>query len=286
MLPGISSKSIWILTFLGLVWAVAAQQAEKPAEHPPEKPPLQNTGKPMVVEFHCAPEDLRSAGLSCTVEDPCPVFLELDGVEAVGNRIFLVGNIHTATTTLYSILLASDDTGKTWHEPFERLRAAGLDHVQFIDFENGWISGETLHPLPRDPFLLATSDGGQTWRSQPVFAEPQFGFIVQFAFNSRSSGTMVIDRGHGGESGRYELYETPNAGETWMLRQSSEKLIPMKHSSGAENADWRLRPDAATKAYRVERHVGGQWRAIASFAVSLGVCKPLEMPLASALPAL
>ncbi len=264
------------------MWAAAAQQAEKPAEHPPEKPPLQNTGKPMVVDYHCVPEDIRIAGLSCTIEDPCPVFLELDGVEAVGNRIFLVGNIHTATTTLYSILLASDDTGATWHEPYERLRTAGLDRVQFIDFENGWISGETLHPLPRDPFLLVTSDGGQTWRAQPVFAEPQFGFIVQFAFNSRSSGAMVIDRGHGGESGRYEFYETPNAGETWMLRQSSEKPIPMKHAGGAENADWRLRPDAATKAYRVERHVGAQWRVIASFAVSLGVCKPLEIPIAKA----
>ncbi len=261
----------------GLVWAAAAQ-VDKPAEPPAEKPPIRNTGKPMVVDFHCSDEDIRLAGLSCTIDDPCPLFLELDAVEAVGNRIFAVGNIHTATTTLYSVLLASDDTGKTWHEPYERLRAAGLDRIQFIDFENGWIGGEGLHPLPHDPFLLVTSDGGQTWREQPVFGDSQFGSILQFSFSSRTSGSLVIDRGRGGESGRYELYETPNAGETWMLRQSNERPIPMKRVTGTANADWRLRADAATKAYRIERRVGEAWRGVASFSVSIGTCKPPEMP--------
>jgi photosystem II stability/assembly factor-like uncharacterized protein len=44
---------------------------------------------------------------------------------------------------------------------------AGLDRIQFIDFENGWVSGEVQHPLPRDPFLLATTDGGKTWQRAP-----------------------------------------------------------------------------------------------------------------------
>jgi len=255
----------------------AAQQTQKPAEEAVPKPVLQYTGKPMVVECQCDETDIHSAGLSCTIEDPCPLFLELDGVEAVGNRIFLAGNIHSPTTTLYSVLLASEDAGKTWREPYERMRAAGLDRIQFVDFENGWISGELDQPLPRDPFLLTTSDGGKSWRVRPIFADPQFGSILQFSFTSRTNGSMVIDRGRASESGRYELYETPDAGQVWMLRQTNEHPIPLRRAA-APNTDWRLRADAATKSYRVEHHAGNTWHSVAAFAVSIGLCKPVEIP--------
>jgi photosystem II stability/assembly factor-like uncharacterized protein len=175
------------------------------------------------------------------------------------------------------VLLASDDAGKTWREPNERIRAAGLDHIEFIDFQNGWISGELLHPLPRDPFLLITSDGGQLWRVHPIFGEPRFGFIQQFWFGSRTNGSLLIDQGHAGESGRYELYETANSGETWTLRQTSERPLQMKHV-GPANEDWRLRADAATKSYRIERHSGDGWHGIAGFSVTIGACKPPEAP--------
>ena len=267
---------------------VAAAQVEKPVEQPAENPPLQNTGKPMIVDYRCGEEDIRLAGLSCTIDDPCPVFLELASVEAVGNRIFVAGNIHSSTTTLYSMLLASDDAGKTWREPYERMRLAGLDRIQFIDFENGWVGGEVQHPLPRDPFLLATTDGGKTWQAHPIFAEPQFGAILQFSFSSRTNGSLVVDRGRAGESGRYELYETPNAGESWSLRQTNERPIQMKHSIGAAEADWRVRADAASKSYHIERRAGGGWRGIAAFSVSIGACKPPEIPVtppADAVPA-
>jgi hypothetical protein len=253
----------------------ATAQVEKPAEQSAESPPLRNTGKPMIVDYHCGQEDIHLAGLSCTAEDPCPVFLELASVEAVGNRIFVAGNIHTASTTLSSVLVSSDDAGKTWAEPHERIRLAGLDLIQFVDFENGWVGGEVQHPLPRDPFLLATGDGGKTWQARPIFAEPQFGSVVDFQFSSRTNGFLVIDRARTGESGRYELYETLNAGETWMLRQTSERLIELMRAS--LNADWRMRADAASKSYRVERRAGESWRSVAAFSVSLGVCKPPEL---------
>ncbi|HXM44804.1 MAG TPA: hypothetical protein VN924_26445, partial [Bryobacteraceae bacterium] len=256
----------------------AAAQVEKPVEQPTEIPELRNTGKPMIVDYHCGEEDIRTAGLICTMEDPCPVYLELASVEAVGNRIFVAGNIHSPTTTLYSVLLASDDAGKTWREPQERIRLAGLDRIQFVDFENGWVSGEVQHPLPRDPFLLATTDGGKTWQAHSIFADPQFGSAVDFRFSSRTNGNLVIYRGRTGESGRFELYETPNAGETWILRQTSDRLIELMRQDPAD-ADWRLRADAASKSYRVERHAGGGWRGIAAFSVTIGVCKPPEIPV-------
>jgi hypothetical protein len=249
-----------------------------PAEQPAERLPLRNTGKPMVVEYHCSLDDIQFAGLSCTLDDPCPMYLELAAVEAVGNRIFLAGNIHSPSTTLYSVLLASDDAGKTWREPFERIRGVGLDHIQFVDFENGWISGEEQHPLPREPFLLNTSDGGRQWHLQPVFGEPRFGSILQFWFSSRSTGSLVVDLGQSGEGGRYALYETPNGGETWRQREANERPIQIKHAPDAGNADWRIRADRPTKSFHIERHTGERWQSIAGFSVSIGDCKPPPEP--------
>ena len=262
---------------------VCASNAQTPpatpaAEQATVLQPLRNAGKPMLVEYQCSLEDIQFAGLSCTEDDPCPIYLDLSAVEAVGNRIFLAGNIHSSSTTLYSMLLASEDAGKTWREPFGRLRGVGLDRIQFVDFENGWISGEEQHPLPREPFLLATSDGGRQWHLQPIFGEPRFGSILQFWFSSRTSGSLLLDLGQSSEGGRYALFETPNSGETWRLREVNERPIPIKRAADAGNAAWRIRADRATKSFHVERHPGERWQTMAAFSVSIGDCKPPEAP--------
>ncbi len=97
----------------------------------------------MRVPFQCTDDDMQWAGMSCSEEEPCPVYLEVSAMEPVGNRLVVVANIHTESITLYSVLLTSEDAGGTWREPYERTRGVGLDHVQFIDFQNGWISGQT-----------------------------------------------------------------------------------------------------------------------------------------------
>src|SRR5690348_7133218 len=193
--------------------APAAPIEPRPAEL--EKPAvLENNGKPMVLPFQCTDDDMQWAGMSCPEDQPCPVYVELASLETVGNRIIVVANIHSQSTTLYSVLLKSEDAGATWQEPYQRMKGVGLDHVQFIDFQNGWISGEELVPVSRDPFLLITSDGGKSWRARPVFGEGGGGAIRQFHFDSAASGALVIDRMESADSSRYELYETPNGGET------------------------------------------------------------------------
>jgi hypothetical protein len=252
----------------------AALGQDQPA--PAEKPPLRYDGKPILLEYNCTEDEIRAAGLSCSLEDPCPVFLELDSVETVGNTVFLAGNIHTATTTVASLLLASDDEGKSWREPYQRVPLAGLDRIQFVDFENGWVAGELQHPLPHDPFMLVTSDGGRSWQAQPLFGDQQFGSILEFSFSSAKNGSLIVDQGRSSDAGRYQLLETTNGGASWSLRQASDRLLQLKHGRG--ETDWRIKEDAATKAHRIERHAGEAWRMVASFSISLGACKPPEPP--------
>jgi hypothetical protein len=254
--------------------------AQGPAAESPGEPLLQYAGQPMRVPFHCTGEDIQLFGMTCTERSPCPIYLELVRVEPVGTKIFVTGNFHSDASTLSSILLASDDGGKTWFEPFGRIRGAGLEQIQFLDFETGWISGQMLGALPRDPFFLVTTDGGKNWRRRPIFSESRVGAIELFWFESRTSGGLLIDRIQPGETGaRHELYETMTGGESWMIRQVSSTPIRPKGKPAAPNPGWRLRPDGATKSYHIERRQGQNWQTVAAFLIHTGDCLPEEEPL-------
>jgi hypothetical protein len=232
---------------------------------------LVNGGKPMQVVYECTAADTQAAGLGCSEEDPCPVYLELSNVEAVGGKIFVTGNLHTPMATLYSILLASEDSGKTWIEPHERLRFSGLDQIQFIDFQNGWISGANLQSAPRDPFLLLTTDGGKTWRERPIFEESRVAAIERFSFDTTANGTLLIDARL--DNGKHELYETVTGGESWAIQKSSENPIRSGQERSAGTPAWRVRTDAATHSYVIEKSENARWQKVASFVVNIASCK-------------
>jgi len=251
----------------------AGQTSPPPVTFAP--PVLTNAGKPMVLPFECTAEDIQSAGFSCSEDAPCPVYLELSSATGAGNKYYLAGNIHSDAVTLYSVLLGSDDAGHTWQEIHSRIRSAGLDHLQFLNADTGWAAGQQLFPLPQDPFVLLTSDGGKTWRQQPVFGENSdyhYGSIQELYFASKTQGSVIVDRSSGGDPGPFALYESPDGGETWALKEQSGQPLRVKGSPPPE-ADWRVRVDAATKSFLVEHRQGERWVTAASFAVNLGVCK-------------
>jgi hypothetical protein len=227
---------------------------------------------------------MQSFGMSCSAEEPCPVYLELSAIESLGVKLFLSGNFHTDSTTLYSVLLVTEDGGNTWTEPHERIRASALEGIQFNDLEYGWVGGQSIQSIPRDPFFLLTSDGGKTWRVRPVFGETRVGAVEQFVFESRTQGHLLIDRTQRGDSGgRHELYESQTGGESWTLRQVSDKTIPFKWNRPG-NPDWRIQPDTKTKSLRVEKRLNDKWVLVSSFPVKAGECKISERKMAEPPP--
>ncbi len=218
---------------------------------------------PVKLDYTCTPEDVDGFGLSCSAEEPCTVFLELSSVEAIGTKIFVAGDLHTDRTTLYSVLLASEDGGKTWSEPQKRMRASALEQIQFTDYANGWISGQEIEPLPKDPFFLITTDGGKSWRRKPVFDESRFGSIAQFWFDSRTSGQLVID-----QASKHEVYQSQTGGESWELKEMTAQPVKLKTR---ENNTWRLRADG--KVYHLEQRGSSTWEPVAKFTIRTSECK-------------
>ena len=221
---------------------------------------------PFKVDYACPAEDIEAFGLTCAPDDPCNVFLELSSVEAVGEKLFVAGDLHTESTTLYGILLASEDGGKTWTEPVKRLRTDALEQIQFLDFSKGWISGQSIEPLPRDPFFLITDDGGKTWRQKMLFDDSRFGSLAQFWFDSAQTGELVLDRDTAGHL-THDVYQTKNGGEGWELAQSTTKPVTLKKP----NATWRLHADG--KFYQAQRRGSAGWETVASFPIQVAQCK-------------
>lgn len=224
------------------------------------------------LKFTCTEKEVEQFGLVCSPEEPCPVYLELTALEPVGARMFLTGNFHTVSNTLYGILLASEDGGKTWTEPLPRVRAAALEQIQFSGFELGWISGVKLEPLPRDPFLLLTTDGGKTWRERPLFEEQRYGSIQQFWFDTNKSGELIFDRSQG-SSRRYERYESMTGGDSWEMKESSGQPLKLTRVRPRADSAWRIRTDAAAKMYRIERRGTDRWEPLSSFPIQIGKCE-------------
>ena len=232
---------------------------------------------PVKVDVHCAQSDIEEAGLSCSSSDPCPVYLELSAVASTGVRLVVIGNLHTEAVTLSSIVLVSEDGGTTWTEPAPRIPFASLDQIQFLGLANGWIGGQVLFPTPRDVFMLVSGDGGKNWERRAVAESGHEGALSEFWFTSKDSGKLVVDRGVAGSGGRYELYVSMTGGEGWEINQTSTTPLHVKPAA-AGGPEWRLRPDAASQSYQLDRQTASGWRSIAAFPVQPGVCKP-EAPV-------
>jgi len=235
---------------------------------------LRNTGEPIRVPFACAEDDLRTSGLLCTTDDPCPIYLELSSVVPAGKKLFLAGDLHATSATLSSFLLSSDDGGSTWKEPFKRIPGSALEEVQFYDAEHGWASGETQYPLPRDPFFLVSTDGGVSWRQQPVTEDGGPGSVQRFWFDSPQHGELIVDAGRNAPGGRYISYESQTGGDSWIARATTAQLPRL-----SENPGYRIRADKNTNALHIEKRQGVRWEPVASFLIETARCTDVEQAI-------
>ncbi len=232
---------------------------------------------PILVPNLCSEIDLAAIGLTCNDSEPCPTFLEISGVESTGQVLVLAGNLHTQAATLQSLLLISEDDGATWREAHPRLKASALEGMQFLDFSNGWLAGHASLALPRDPFILLTTDGGRTWRKSDLFAESRVGVVEDFAFQSAKRGWLLVDNKGSGEAGKYELFETQTGGSSWDLREISNR-IPKTAQLGQRAASTasRVRVDDKKGLLRIEVRAGNAWREVSAFKLRLEDCKPSQ----------
>lgn len=252
-----------------VVLVAAGAAAQEPLQ-------LRYRGDPLQAPFTCTREDFAEYGLRCSVERPCPIYLEVTSVAAVDEKVFVAGSFHDGSFTLASVLLRSEDGGQSWEEIHERLRGVGIDMVHFLDENNGWATGHVVSFSPRDPFFLITTDGGAHWRRRDVFPDGGIGRIEQFWFDDAQSGSLLVDRIYRGDAGgRYERYETMTGGANWMIREVSSTPIRVRNAMpAAADPNWRYTPDRERGAWQIEQRQPGGWARVAEFSIEVGLCTP------------
>jgi hypothetical protein len=233
------------------------------------------------LPFACTDQDIDQFGLTCSQEEPCQVFVELSAADSGAGRLIVVGNVHTKDQTLFGIVLSSEDNGLTWTEAHERIPSGSLDQLRFLDLQTGWISGESVDPLARNPFFLLTTDGGKTWRQKLIFDDTKYGTVAQFRFDSALHGQMVLDASRG-RTIRQERYETHTGGESWEVVETSNTRLQLPGAQGqGTSLSYRVRVDAKTDTFVLEHGEGKAWDTIARFDVRLANCPPPPAPASS-----
>jgi len=283
--PRLRILTVWLLSAtLAAFGQKATEDASQPkltlgqkATEETSQPKLTFGGEPLVLPLECREEHLLRAGLVCNDVTPCTLVLELAGIGSLGDRIFVIGNVHASTGTVSSVLLASEDGGTTWAEPIERISGGSLEIFRSVGPENGWIGGQQWEadssPIP---FLLATRNGGERWTRHNVWEQDdRNGIVLKFDFETERHGYLVIERTNT-DVDPFELYETMTAGSSWGIREltSEEPEIPFKVVEAAQ--DRRLRGDVSNGAYWIEEKQGDGWKPLAAFAPHVGTCNNME----------
>jgi hypothetical protein len=247
-------RTILILFLAGTLWA-------------------QTSGNtPLKIPYTCSEKDLAAAGMTCSDDNPCPVFVELSSVSAIGKKLLVTGNLHGASATIGSVLLVSDDDGATWKEPSPRIAGSALEQSQWLDAQHGWAAGEVQVPLSRDPFLLITSDGGATWHQKEIAEDGIPGEIMRFWFDTPEHGELIVDGGRSAEGGRYQMYESRTGGDTWSVVSKTSDVPKLRRTPGLIDPDYRITADSRTRTYMVEKRNGGDWSAVTSFEIQVASC--------------
>ena len=234
---------------------------------------IKYSGEPIKLDYECNEDDMQWAGMVCMEQEPCPIFLDLSTIGSAGRKVFVGGNLHSNTTSLYTVLVQSDDTGLSWKEVAPRVRGASLDQMQFADLEHGWAAGEVQFPLPQDPFFLITSDGGLSWRNRPVTEDGGPGTMQRYWFDSAKHGELIVDAGKTAEGGRYRDYETETSGDTWMIRGATTQPPRLRREPPVvDNPYFRARAAKDGKSIVIEKRNGEQWEMAAAFLIQVASC--------------
>ena len=250
---------------------------EKEPEGPPEGTTVYE-GPVASLSTTCEVDRLEYAGIRCSTDRPCELFVELVSVASQGNWVVLAGEVHTADATYESVVLSSADGGVTWIESSERIAAGGIESISIIDAQTAFVAGQQGDTATGEiPFLLVTEDGGVSWEERTVSAggEKVEGLVVAFQADTTSHGYLILEQ-LAATSDPYRLYETYTGGLSWSIRQiSADKPQIPGPRLALRTEDWSIRPDSSSGEYIVAKRSSSEssgWAEQGRFSGAVGSC--------------
>ncbi|MCB1020033.1 MAG: hypothetical protein KDC27_08895 [Acidobacteria bacterium] len=247
---------------------IEAEEEEKKPKEPPKY-----SGETIEIPAECDPARLSALGLPCSAASPCEMSLELTAAGQAGEAVVVIGDLYSPSATIASVVLRSDDGGASWIEAHERITGAALDELHFSGDDHAWIVGRETIGGGHRPFLLASEDGGKSWRLRPIDEDEDFrGAVLQLRFDSPEHGFLILERPTD-KGDPYELRESFNGGRSWSLRQitAERPALPGSRRRTPE-PNVRVSEPSSDDLFLVEQREAGEWRTLGRFSAAAGVC--------------
>jgi hypothetical protein len=198
-----------------------------------------------------------------------PAELQLKTAGQVGGRIFAGGSFHSKDRVISSVLLATDDGGRSWIEAAPRYRETELGAAQVSDLRVWIAAHRQTGDGPLDPFFLFTFDSGLHWRRIPLRPYSEAGRITSFHFREDGNGFALV-REPGPVRSVAKRFVTADGANSWVLTEAEEPSIPGTQPN-------RIRIQESADEFRIQVRDEKTWTTVSRISWSAGVC-PDRLP--------
>ncbi len=149
-------------------------------------------------------------------------------IASIGDQVYLGGSYRTSAASYRSVLLKSNDGGRSWKELDIWMSCSEVDDIFFYDEDHHWfITCWSIEGAQAPYHVFRSQDGGESWtRSKrslpnPNHIETSLSFIRQRSFQNPRDGVMSFLS----TTGILGTYTTHDGGINWRLLKS-EKIDP------------------------------------------------------------
>ena len=218
-----------------------------------------------------------------TIENASLWLTKIYGLSA--DTAFLLGSYQFPAVTYRTILLRTDDAGRTWQEVHPGISDSTLYGIDFVSPKIGFVYGQWTTEGMGPPFFLYSEDGGLSWERVGGVEESGTPFVYAFDFTDEQHGIIKLIFHAVGltpeQDHRIETHETHDGGKTWaktaskMISDDEETKIRDTMADDTlhlqDGVGWRIEEaggDAWTYGYWIARSMdnGSSWERVTRFA--------------------
>jgi hypothetical protein len=198
--------------------------------------------------------------------------------------VFLLGSLQTPAVTIRSLLLRSEDGGRSWKEVMEPVTGSAVIRLSFLSKQTGWALLGGTSEGPGQLYLYKTRDSGNSWSKVSRIPKRHFdGWPESFGFVDERNGRMEILYDGNAPTDGFAVMSTSDGGITWQetrslsldeYREQYEKDSEepsTDYVTARDGSQWKLQEQSRKQVSVLRRRrSGGEWNIVSTLPSHFG----------------
>lgn len=197
---------------------------------------------------------------------------------------FLLGSLQTPAVSIRSLLLRSEDGGRSWGEVMTPVTGSDVIRLFFLNKQTGWtLLGQTSEG-PGPLYLYKTRDSGKSWEKVSRIPKRHYtGWPKGFGFIDERNGRIEMLYEGAAPTDGFAIMSTSDGGITWRetrslsldeYREKYEKDSEepsTDYVTARDGSQWKLQkqPNGQVSILR-RRRSGGEWDIVSTLPSHFG----------------